>query len=83
MVNGKWTAFILCCSNQWPLRVLYIFALHSPTHTHIHPFIHIHTPTVCQLCKATASSSGAFRVRYLAQGHLDTQTLRHSDTRRN
>ena len=43
MVNGKWIAVILRCSNQWPLRVLYNITLHSPFQTHIHPFIHTFT----------------------------------------
>ena len=39
----------------------------------IHPFMHTFTHRRrCQPCKATASSSGAVRVRCLAQGHLDT-----------
>ena len=36
MVNGKWTAFILRFSDQWPLKALYIIAQHSPIHAHIH-----------------------------------------------
>ena len=41
---------------------------------HIHPFMHTFTHRRrCQPCKATASSSGAVRVRCLAQGHLDNQ----------
>ena len=40
----------------------------------IHPFIHTCThQQQCQLCKATARSSGAIKVRCLAQGHLDTR----------
>ena len=39
----------------------------------IHPFMHTFTQRWrCQPCKTTASSSGAVRVRRLAQGHLDT-----------
>ena len=38
----------------------------------IHTFTHRRR---CQPCKTTASSSGAVRVRCLAQGHLDTHTL--------
>ena len=43
---------------------------------HIHPFIHTftHRPR-SQPRKATASSSGAVKVRCLAQGHLDTLAL--------
>ena len=68
-INGKrikWTVFIQRCSNQWPLKGLYNTASISPIYTHIH------TPTQSQPHKATASSSGAVRVRRLAQGHLDT-----------
>jgi len=41
---------------------------------HIHPFIHTFTHRRrCQPCKATASWSGAVKVRWcLAQGHLHT-----------
>ena len=39
----------------------------------IHLFMHTFTHRLkCQPCKATASSSGAVRVRYLAQGYLNT-----------
>ena len=44
-------------------KALYNIAYHSPIHAHIH----------IQPCKATASSSGAVKLRCLAQGHLDTQ----------
>ena len=41
----------------------------------IHPFMYTFTHRRrCQPCRATASSSGAVRVRRLAQGHLDTRT---------
>ena len=41
--------------------------------SHNHPFIHTFTHQQwCQPCKAPASSSGAVRVRCLANGHLDT-----------
>ena len=57
----QWTTFIQHFSHQWPLKALYNF--HSFTHR-----------LQCQTCKATASSSGAVRVRLLAQGHLGTRT---------
>ena len=60
-------AFIQRFSNQWSLNVLYNIAQHSPIHAHIH------TPTARQPCKVTVSSSGAVRVRRLAQGQLDIQ----------
>ena len=41
---------------------------------HIHTFIHTFTHRRrCQPCRATASSSGAVRVRCHAQGYIDTQ----------
>ena len=49
--------------------------LFIPRFSNIHPFI-MHTFTHrrrCQPRRATASWSGAVRVRCLAQGHLDTQ----------
>ena len=59
----KWPVFIYRFSNHWPPKVLYNIASHSPL-THRRR---------SQPCKATASSSGAVRVRCLAQGHLNTQ----------
>ena len=42
--------------------------------TDLQRFLHTFThQRRCQPCKATASSSGAVRVRCLAQGHLDTR----------
>ena len=41
---------------------------------HIHPFIHTFThQRRCQPCRATASWSGAVRVRCLYQGHFETR----------
>ena len=71
MMNGKWTALIQHCSNQWPLRVLSNITLHSPIQTPIHIFIHTFKHQRC--VNLADSSSGAFRVRCLTQGHLDTQ----------
>ena len=57
--------------NQRPPKAFYNIDWHSPIHAHIHA--HIHTHRWCrQQCKETASSSGAVRMRGLAQGHLDT-----------
>ena len=44
------------------LKALYNYCQHSSIHAHIHS----------HSCKATASWSGAVRVRCLAQGHLNT-----------
>ena len=62
--EAKWTAFILRFSNQWPLEALYITAKQSPNYSH--------TEGGVGPRKATASSSGAVRVRCLARGHFDT-----------
>ena len=59
--NGKQTAFIQRFSHQWPLKVLYNIASHSPIHTHTDAW------------RVTASSSRAVMVRRLTQGHLHTQ----------
>ena len=53
-------------SNQLPLKALYNIASLSPI---IQTFPHRRWS---QPCRATASSSGAVRVRRLARGHLDT-----------
>ena len=46
-------------------------------HRHLQPFpTHIDTPTQSQPGKATASSSGAVRVRRLGEGHLDISVRR-------
>ena len=65
MVDGIRTAFIEHFPNQWPSNSLQLLP-------DIPPFIHRRR---CQPCKATASSSGAVRLRSLAQGHFDTPTL--------
>ena len=71
---GRWTASTQRFSNQWPLKALNNTASHSPVHPHIHPFILTFTHwRRSQPRRATASWSGAVRVRRLAQGHLDTQ----------
>ena len=65
--HGKWTAFKQRFSNQWPLK--------APLESlpDIHPFMHTFTHRQrCQPRRATASSSGAVRVRCLLQGHPDT-----------
>ena len=60
-VNGKWTAFIQRFPNQWLLKALYNIAI-ANIHAFMHPFSDRRR---CQPCKATASSSGAVRVRCL------------------
>ena len=57
--------------NKRPLQVLYNIAQHSPIHTQ-HTHIS-HTDDGVHHARATASSSGAVRLRCLAQGHLDTR----------
>ena len=64
--DGKRAAFIQrFFSNQWPFKALYNIA------SHIHPFMHTftHRRRGRQPCK----TSGALRVRCLAQGHVDIQ----------
>ena len=48
---AKWTPFIQCIRNQWPLKALFNIAQRSPIHAHIH------TPmtAVSTVVKATAS----------------------------
>ena len=63
--GGKWTEFIQRFSNLWPLKALL---------PNIPPFMHTFKHRRrCQPWRAKASSSGAVRVRRLAQGHLDAQ----------
>ena len=73
-VNGKCTAFIRFY-NQWPLKVLYNIAKHSPIHTHIH------TPTAESAMQGDSQLAGSSQgeVGCLAQGHLDTQLGGASD----
>ena len=48
----------------------------------IHPLMHASTHRrQCQPCKATASSSGAVRVRCAAQRHLDTARMRQGSNK--
>jgi len=59
--------FIIKLSGCKWIAFKYHFTVTS--HSPIHPFIHQQR---CQPCKATTNTSGAGRVRCLAQGHLDT-----------
>ena len=61
MVNGL---YLTSCTSKR-------FTIFSNIHPFMHPFTH---RLRCRPCKATDSTSGAVRMRCLAQGHLDTRT---------
>ena len=70
LINKAWV-------HLWGLQLYSAFLTSGPSKPftilpNIHTFRHWRR---CQPRKATASSSGAVKVRRLAQGHLDTQKL--------
>ena len=74
-LNGKSTVFPQRFPNQWPLKMLYNTAKHSPIHAHIHTLTAEFTMQGDS--QLVGSSQGEV---CLAQGRLDTQ-LRGAEDR--
>ena len=64
-VNGKLINYSAILTSGHSKRFIILPSIHPLMHTFTHR-------RRCQLCKATASSLGAVKVRCIAQGHLDT-----------